>query len=102
MVEIMPDTIKELCAKVLANLADQGQVTTLLSSVTEQADLYLAKQDQAEKDAARLAADNESLRKSNMTLFLKLGEQQTEETKSEEKSKEPEVSYLDLYLKGDK
>lgn len=68
-----PEEFKAKVTEIMANLTDQGKVSSILADLTEDYDHTISKTEEATSKAAQLATDNESLRKSNMKLFERFG-----------------------------
>lgn len=68
-----PEEFKAKVTEIMANLTDQGKVSTILADLTVDYDNVISTTEEANTKAAQLAADNESLRKSNMKLFTAMG-----------------------------
>lgn len=68
-----PEDFKAKVTEVMANLADQGKVSTILAELTVDYDNTISSQETAIAKSKQLETDNESLRKSNMKLFVQLG-----------------------------
>ena len=90
-----PEEFKAKTAEILANLDDQAKVSTILAELTEDYDTETATKADALTTAEKLTADNEKLRAANMSLFLKVGEQQPAE--EEKKLEDTTPKYEDLF-----
>ena len=90
-----PEEFKAKTAEILANLDDQAKVSTILAELTEDYDTETATKADALTTAEKLTADNEKLRAANMSLFLKVGEQQPDEV--EKKMEDTTPKYEDLF-----
>ena len=90
-----PEEFKAKTAEILANLDDQAKVSTILAELTEDYDNETATKTDAMTTAEKLTADNEKLRAANMSLFLKVGEQQPAE--DEKKLEDTTPTYEDLF-----
>lgn len=71
---LKPEEARSLFNKALASGTDTAALSDTLATLTEEmTNLYAERDDYASK-TAKLAADNENLRATNMKLFLKVGQ----------------------------
>lgn len=88
----------ELSVKIASNGGDQAVLTTLLTQATDGFAEEAAKAENAIRDAEQLRKENEGLRKANMDLFLRIGEQVSQEKEKEpEKTKAETIKIEDLF-----
>lgn len=84
-----PEEFKARMTEILANLTDQGKVSGILADLTVDYDNTISSQETATAKAKQLEADNESLRKSNMKLFVQLGAVPEHSPEPEDKESKP-------------
>lgn len=92
-----PAEFRAKLADIIAKHDDQGAISTICSELTDDYEGLTTQQTAALASAEQLKKDNESLRQANMSLFLKIGQEQPPAT---EKQNEPETlpdyeSYFD-------
>ena len=88
---------KALTAKILTSLSNQAEVSEHLTALTDDYTVLTAEHMAAQAEAERLKKENESLRDTNMKLFLKIGvvDPQKPETKPKEPEKPDLASFID-------
>ena len=64
---------KDLVKKIMENAGNQGELSLLLTQLSEDYEKVLTESESAVATVATLGADNENLRRVNMELFLKVG-----------------------------
>lgn len=92
-----PEEFKSKTAEILANLNDQAKVSTILAELTEHNDAAVVEVTTNKTTAETLTADNEKLRRANMTLFLKVGE--TKPADNTKPTEDTTPKYEDLFDK---
>jgi hypothetical protein len=89
-----PEEQKKILAEILNSREDQGKVSELLTALSDDYGVINAEHDLAIANANKLKADNESLRDTNMRLFLKVGVPAPEEKTAEPEAPAPDFAEL--------
>ena len=85
---------KKISSNILANLGDQGKVTQILSDLETEVTTFNTRFSTLETQAQEQTSQIESLQKTNMNLFLKLGNPVPEKVVH---STETKLSFEDLF-----
>lgn len=85
---------KEISAKIVASMGDQGKLTQVLSDLETDITTFNSRFVDLEKQTQEQTGQIDSLQKTNMNLFLKLGNQVPE---SVTQSTETKLSYENLF-----
>ena len=102
--EMTREEHKKIVSDIMANATNQGELSVLLASLSEDYDKVTTEHEELLKQNESLKSDNESLRSANMKLFVSVGhkpeftEHQNNETKDEQKE-EKKLNYEDLFNK---
>lgn len=83
----------KLSSDILANAADQGKLTQLLSDLETEVTTFNSSYMELQKQAEEQSGQIESLQRTNMNLFLKVGNPTPPEALQETRS----LSYDDLF-----
>lgn len=90
---------KKISTQIMSNLADQGKITQILSDLETEVTTFNTRFTDLEKQSKEQASSIDSLQKTNMNLFLKIGNPVPEKIVH---SSETKLSYEDLFTeKGD-
>lgn len=68
-----PEEFSAKTQEIVANITDQGKVTTVLAELIEDYNKVAVEIATATTTATQLKEDNEKLRKANLDLFLQIG-----------------------------
>lgn len=101
MSKLKPEEFKAKTAEILSNLSDQAKVSALLAELVEHNDDAVVEITTATTTATKLTADNENLRNTNMQLFLKVGNTQTQQNNQQQNQEDNKLKYEDLFKDGD-
>lgn len=85
---------KKISTDILQNLGDQGKITQILSDLETEVTTFNTRLSELEKIKQTQEEQIESLQKTNMNLFLKLGNPVPDEVVN---SPEPKLTYDDLF-----
>lgn len=85
---------KKISTDIINNLGDQGKVTQILSDLETEVTTFNTRFTDLEKTKQAQAEQIESLQKTNMNLFLKLGNPTPDEAVN---SSEPKMTYEALF-----
>lgn len=88
----------DLSTRIVAAVNDQATLTGLMSEAGDKVAELMAAYNVTQSDNEKLLKDNESLRKSNMDLFLRVGESQGFSSSKQEEVKEDIT--IDKFLEG--
>lgn len=80
---------KEIIQKIMANAGNQGELSLLLTQLSEDYEKVLTESETATANVATLNTDNENLRRVNMELFLKVGHPK-QDTHADDKGGNPD------------
>lgn len=90
---------KKISQNILSNLGDQGKLTQYLSDLETEVTTFNTRFTDLEKQAQEQTSQIDSLQKTNMNLFLKIGNQVPDKIVH---STETKLSFEDLFNeKGD-
>lgn len=84
---------KKISTSIINNLDDQGKITQILSDLETEITTYNTRLSELEKIKQTQEEQIESLQKTNMNLFLKLGNPVPDESV---RTDEPKLTYDDL------
>lgn len=86
-----------LIREIRLNLGDEGKVAEMLSDLSDAFNAEVSVKETIINENENLKAANESLRESNMKLFLKVGVQTDSETESIRKEEPKKLEFKDLF-----
>jgi hypothetical protein len=89
-----PEEFKAKLNEAMQNLSDQAKVTEIFTELTTDYDTVHVETTTAKETATKLTADNESLRKVNMDMFLKVGANVKEAEQQKEEDTTPKFEDL--------
>lgn len=89
---------KKISSQIVASLGDQGKITQILSDLETEVTTFNTRFVDLEKQTQEQTGQIESLQKTNMNLFLKIGSQTPEPAIN----KPNELTYEDLLNSWDK
>lgn len=89
---------KKISSEIVANLSDQGKITQILSDLETEITTFNTKHSELEKQVLEQTGQIDSLQKTNMNLFLKIGQPVPQAPIQSEKK----MSYEDLLNDWDK
>lgn len=87
----------ELTQKIVQNGGDLAVLTSLVTQATDAFSEHVKGETEAVMKVEQLTKENEGLRKANMDLFVRIGQQTADELNKETKDEAEKITIADLF-----